>query len=73
MFKLSDVVEVPTVEAGGGSLDIVRGRSRMTIDPRIPTTRCREGVRPVFTDQEDIARAKREAKREEEFGVSHER
>ena len=44
---------------GGGVLIINNGRSRMTIDPRIPTTPGRSTL--VFIDQEDIASTKRGA------------
>ena len=39
----------------------MRGRNRMTINPRIPTVQCRDGARRVFTNQADIACPKREA------------
>ena len=45
--------------SGGGCTHVMHGRSRMTIDPRIPF--CRDGARRVFTDQEDIVCTKREA------------
>ena len=54
-----------------GVLDIMRGRlgggevySRRSIDPRIPTNTGTEHVGFLFTDQADITRTKREAKRE---------
>ena len=44
----------PTRPPAVGALDIMHGRSRMAVDPGIPT-QCRDGVRRVFTDQADIA------------------
>ena len=43
----------------GGCTQFVHGRSRTTIDPRIPT--MPDGARRVFTNQADIACIKREA------------
>ena len=40
---------------------VMHGRSRMTLDPRIPTMPGWNGARGVFTDQADIASAKSEA------------
>ena len=58
-------------ERGGDVLVIMHGRSRMALDPRIPTTPGRS-ARRVTPDQEDIACCiNREAKREV-LGVSHE-
>ena len=34
----------------------MHGRSRMTIDPRVPT-KCRDGARRVFADQADTGLA----------------
>ena len=45
---------------GGGGTQFVHGRSRMTIDPRIPVL-CRDGARRLFTKQADIPCTKREA------------
>ena len=42
------------LEGEGGGTQFVHGRSRMTIDPRIPAI-CRDGARRVFTYQADIA------------------
>ena len=47
----------------GGVLDLMHGRSRMTIYPRIPTMPGRS-TSGFFTDQADIDCTKREAKRE---------
>ena len=44
---------------GGGVFIIMHGRSRMTMDPRIPTMPGRSTS--GFTDQADIASTKREA------------
>ena len=44
----------------GGVLIVMHGRSRRTIDPRIPTMPITEHVE-LFTDQADIASTKREA------------
>ena len=41
------------VGGGGVLIIIIHGRSRMTIDTRIPT-KCRDGARRVFTDQADF-------------------
>ena len=41
-------------ERHGGVLIVMHGRSRMTIDPRIPTFEGR-GTRRVFTNQAHIA------------------
>ena len=49
----------PSLVRGEGCIHVMHDRSRMTIDPRIPT--CRDGVRGVCTDQADIACNKREA------------
>ena len=46
---------------GEGVLDIMHGRSRMTIDPRVLT--IRDGASRGFTDRIDIACTKREAPR----------
>ena len=41
---------------GGVVLDTMYDRSRMTLDPCIPTMPGRDGARRVFTDQADVAR-----------------
>ena len=40
---------------GVGVLIVMHGRSRMTVDPRIPTKR-RDGARRVFADQAGVSR-----------------
>ena len=50
---------MPVWGGGGGGTQFVHGRSCMTIDPRIPTMPGRSTL--VFTNQADIACAKREA------------
>ena len=62
-FFLNYLWHVP-VEGEGGRRDvliIMQGRSRMTIDPRIPTTPGRIARGRGFTAQEDIVYTKREA------------
>ena len=52
-------------------LDLLHGRSRITIDPRIPTMSAHGACR-VLTDQADIALLAPSAKRREVSGESHE-
>ena len=52
----------------GGLLDTIHGRSRMTMDPRIPTLPRKEHVRFSPTRQTLLAPS---AKRREVFGESH--
>ena len=47
---------------GGGVLDLMHGRSHMSIDP-LASLQYWDGARRVFTEQADVACTKREAPR----------